>query len=128
MALANGGESRNSAKPDGFSRHTLFILSEKFFNYWSVIFNLTSCQVDIYILIMIEMTVGDLKAQFSDVLSMVMDGMDVNILYGRSKKPVAKITRIEEPSEKRKIGTLTGKATFSEQGDGKISMEEFLGI
>lgn len=77
---------------------------------------------------MIEMTVGDLKAQFSDVLSMVMDGMDVNILYGRSKKPVAKITRIEEPAEKRKIGTLTGKATFSEQGDGKITMEEFLGI
>lgn len=77
---------------------------------------------------MIEMTVGDLKAQFSDVLSMVMNGTDVNILYGRSRKPVAKITKLEKNFEKRKIGTFTGKATFSEKDDGKITIEEFLGI
>lgn len=76
---------------------------------------------------MVEMTVGDLKAQFSDVLSMVMNGTDVNILYGRSKTPVAKITKIQEPGQKRRIGTYSGVAIFSEMGDGKISMEEFLG-
>jgi hypothetical protein len=29
---------------------------------------------------------------------------------------------------KRKIGILDGKATFKEKGDGKITLEEFLGL
>jgi hypothetical protein len=30
--------------------------------------------------------------------------------------------------QKRKVGILDGKASFTEDGDGKITIEEFLGI
>jgi len=51
---------------------------------------------------MIQMTVGDFKAQFSAVLDKVLQGDEVQILYGRSKKPVAKITKIEDKPKKKK--------------------------
>ena len=51
---------------------------------------------------MIQMTVGDFKAQFSAVLDKVLRGDEVQILYGRSKKPVAQITKIEEKPKKKK--------------------------
>ncbi|MCQ2592079.1 MAG: prevent-host-death protein [Treponema sp.] len=51
---------------------------------------------------MIQMTVGDFKAQFSSVLEKVLQGDEVQILYGRSKKPVAQITKIEEKPKKKK--------------------------
>jgi len=76
---------------------------------------------------MISVTVGDFKSRFSDYLDSVINGEDVEILYGRAKKPVAKFTKIKE-TEKRNIGTLDGISSFFEIEDGKISMEEFLGI
>ena len=42
------------------------------------------------------MTVGDFKANFSSVLKKVMDGEEVQILYGRAKKPVACLNKIKE--------------------------------
>ena len=54
---------------------------------------------------MISVTVGDFKSRFSDYLDSVINGEDVEILYGRAKKPVAKFTKIKE-TEKRNIGTL----------------------
>jgi len=51
---------------------------------------------------MIQMTVGDFKAQFSAVLDKVLQGDEVQILYGRSKKPVAQITKIEDKPKKKK--------------------------
>lgn len=50
---------------------------------------------------MIQMTVGDFKAQFSFVLDKVLNGDEIQILYGRSKKPVAQLTKIEEKSKKK---------------------------
>ena len=76
---------------------------------------------------MIQATVGDFKARFSDFLDSVLQGEEIEILYGKAKKPVAKFTKINE-TEKRNIGTLDGISVFSEIEDGKISMEEFLGI
>ena len=52
---------------------------------------------------MIQMTVGDFKAQFSAVLDKVLQGDEVQILYGRSKKPVAQITKIEEKPKKKTV-------------------------
>ena len=49
-----------------------------------------------------QMTVGDFKAQFSSVLEQVMQGEAVQILYGRSKKPVACLTKIQEKDKKNK--------------------------
>lgn len=76
---------------------------------------------------MIQTTVGDFKARFSDLLDSVMQGDEVEILYGRAKKPVAKVSKIQE-KQKRVIGTLDGIASFYEADDGKITMEEFLGM
>ncbi len=53
-----------------------------------------------------QMTVGEFKAQFSSVLEQVMDGEEVQILYGRAKKPVATLTQIEEKKKKRRIPGL----------------------
>ncbi len=49
-----------------------------------------------------QMTVGDFKAQFSSVLEQVLEGDTIQILYGRSKKPVAQLTKIEEKKQKKK--------------------------
>ncbi len=82
------------------------------------------------------MTVGDLKTQFSKVLDEVQDGEDIQVLYGRVKKPVAVLTRYESFCEnskthipkKRKLGLYANKASFSEVGNSKITTEEFLGL
>ena len=74
---------------------------------------------------MIQMTVGDFKAQFSSVLDKVLQGDEVQILYGRSKKPVAQITKIEEKLKKKKrpLGSYERKATFWEDEDFKFTPE-----
>ncbi len=77
---------------------------------------------------MLQMTVGDFKSQFSQVLDSVLQGNEVEILYGRAKRPVARLIPIQASRPPRKIGTLEGIASFSLEGDGKITMEEFLGM
>ena len=52
------------------------------------------------------MTVGDFKANFSSVLKKVMDGEEVQILYGRAKKPVACLNKVKEKNKKRRIPGL----------------------
>ena len=75
------------------------------------------------------MSVGEFKANFSEILEEVKNGKKVGILYGRAKTPVAMIVPYsEEKKGKRKIGILDGKAVMEFIGDGKISTEEFLGI
>lgn len=65
---------------------------------------------------MIQMTVGDLKAQFSSILDEVIKGNDVEVLYGRAKKPVALITSLEKVNKKKKreLGTLSSEGSFTE--------------
>lgn len=78
---------------------------------------------------MIQMTVGELKAQFSDVLDKVEQGETVEILYGRAKKPVAQIVPMEKPKKKRRIlGTYAHLGPINEVDDGKITIEEFFGV
>ena len=75
------------------------------------------------------LAVGELKAQFSEVLDEVRQGKKVGILYGRIKKPIAMIVPYqEEKKPSRKIGILDGKATMRIVGNGKITEEEFLGL
>ena len=81
-----------------------------------------------YAVNMKTLCVAELKTHFSDVLVHVQNGESIKILYGKSKKPVAMITPIEQKKSPRKIGILDGKASFKTIGDGKISVEEFLGL
>ncbi len=82
------------------------------------------------------MTVGNLKTHFSQVLDEVKNGEDIQVLYGRVKKPIAVLTSYETYNEnkqssgikKRKLGLYESKASFSEVDDGKITAEEFLGL
>jgi antitoxin (DNA-binding transcriptional repressor) of toxin-antitoxin stability system len=72
--------------------------------------------------------VGELKAQFSEVLEKVKSGESFGILYGKKKKPIAMIVPYKDSSEKkeRKIGLLEGKINIQFSDDFKMSEEELL--
>jgi len=75
------------------------------------------------------MTVGELKAHFSQVLDRVQTGEKVQIIYGRAKKPVAQIVPIREELPERPIGLYKDKMRFHVSEDFKFkSAEEFLGL
>jgi len=73
------------------------------------------------------MTVGEVKAHFSEVLDMVQRGEDVVISYGKKKEKIAVLVPFSHYQGKpqRKLGLLAGKATFSFR-DFAISDEELL--
>jgi prevent-host-death family protein len=74
-----------------------------------------------------EMTVADLKANFSDVLDRVKKGEKVKVLYGKAKKPVAMIVPIPAGKKaERKIGILDGKAKIEFKENFKMTTEELL--
>ena len=70
------------------------------------------------------MTVSEIKTHFSDVLVRVKNGENIEILYGKAKKPVAMIVPIENMDSPRPIGILDGKAEFKISGNGKINFME----
>jgi len=74
--------------------------------------------------------VGELKAQFSEVLEKVKMGESFGILYGKKKKPVAMIVPFNDQERKseRKIGILDGKVKSKFADNFKITEEEFLGL
>jgi len=76
------------------------------------------------------MPVGELKAQFSEVLEMVQNGESFGILYGKKKKPIAMIVPYPEQgkNKERKLGLLEGKATAVFAEDFSMSEEELLGL
>ncbi len=71
------------------------------------------------------MTVADFKAHFSTVLEQVLKGDEIEILYGRSKKPVARLTQIEEKPKRKKrpLGLYEGKATYWEDETFQLTPE-----
>ena len=72
-----------------------------------------------------QMTVGDFKAQFSSVLEQVMQGEEIQVLYGRAKKPVASFSKINETPKRKKrpLGLYEGKASFWEDESFEITPE-----
>jgi len=76
------------------------------------------------------MPVGEIKAQFSEVLEKVKQGESFGILYGKKKKPVAMIVPYidSELKQERRLGILDGKATITFSDDFKITEAEFLGL
>jgi antitoxin (DNA-binding transcriptional repressor) of toxin-antitoxin stability system len=74
--------------------------------------------------------VGELKAQFSEVLEKVKQGEKYGILYGKKKKPIAMIVPFIEIEEKkeRKLGILDGKFQIKFADDFKMTEEELLSL
>ncbi len=74
--------------------------------------------------------VGELKAQFSQVLELVEKGESFGILYGKKKKPIAMIVPYSEKKAKkeRKLGLLEGKAEIVFADDFSMTEEELAGL
>jgi len=74
--------------------------------------------------------VGELKAQFSEVLEQVKKGQSFGILYGKKKKPVAMIVPYQDMKKKkeRKLGLLENRVTITFSDDFKMTEEELLGL
>ena len=74
--------------------------------------------------------VGEIKAQFSEVLEKVKQGESFGILYGKKKRPIAMIVPYvdSEPKHERKLGILDGQVDIKFSEDFKITEEEFLGL
>ena len=75
------------------------------------------------------LTVGEFKAQFSDLLTAVQAGESVVLCYGRKRERVAVLVPYAEFSAqagKRPLGLLKGSACFSFGDDFKLSDEAFL--
>ncbi|HKK49822.1 MAG TPA: prevent-host-death protein [Alkalispirochaeta sp.] len=74
--------------------------------------------------------VGEIKAQFSEVLEQVKHGESFEILYGKKRTPVAMIVPYVAPEEKaeRTLGILDGKVTITFADDFKMTEEELAGL
>ncbi len=69
--------------------------------------------------------VGELKSNFSNILILVQNGEEIEILYGKNKKPIAKIVPLHEQKKgKRNIGILKGKSKVSFAKNFKITTDE----
>ncbi len=74
------------------------------------------------------LTIGELKARFSEVLEKVRKGQRIAISYGRKRQKVAVIVPYSErfESEQRELGILKGKASFKVHPDFKMTDQELL--
>ena len=75
------------------------------------------------------MTVGDFKANFSEVLKKVLNGEEVAISYGKRKEIVARLVPGSgEKKPKRKIGIFetNGKVVF--KNNFSITEAEMIGL
>ena len=74
---------------------------------------------------MIQITASDFKAHFSSVLKQVMNGEEVQILYGRAKKPVASLTKTKktEKPKKRPLGLYKDLGPYWEDESFRLTPE-----
>ena len=77
-----------------------------------------------------SLSVGELKAQFSEVLELVKQGESVGVLYGKDKKLVAEINppKKHKQQKKRKFGILDGKMKIVFADDFKMTDEELINL
>lgn len=75
------------------------------------------------------LTVGEFKSRFSEVLDILKEGGEVLVTYGKRKEVVGRfVPPVEEKKqEKRKLGIWKDQMKAEWVGDGKITLEEFLG-
>jgi len=77
-----------------------------------------------------SLSVGEFKAQFSEVLEKVQQGESFGILFGKSKKLVAEINppKKQAKKKKRKLGILEGKMKVVFADNFKMTEEEFIDL
>jgi antitoxin (DNA-binding transcriptional repressor) of toxin-antitoxin stability system len=81
------------------------------------------------VFIMEAINVGELKANFSEILKKVQSGEEIAILYGKRKKIVAKLVpEISPKKRRRKVGIWDKKGTVKFNSNFKMTEEELLGI
>lgn len=74
-----------------------------------------------------NLSVGELKARFSEIIEEVKSGETIGVLYGKKKQPVAMIVPFSSKKRgKRKIGVLQGKVTIAISEDIKMTEEELI--
>ena len=75
------------------------------------------------------LTVGDFKANFSEVLKKVQNGEEIAISFGKKKEIVARLVPgTGQKKEKRKIGIFEGKGKVVFKNNFSITEEEMLGV
>lgn len=75
------------------------------------------------------MSVGEFKANFSEVLKKVIAGEEIAISYGKSKEIVARlIPNIPTKKKRRIIGLLEGKGYVHFSNKFQITEKEFPGL
>ncbi len=75
------------------------------------------------------LSVGEFKAQFSDVLEKVKAGESIGISYGKKKQPVAMIVPFtKKKGGKRKIGLFDGETEIKFANDFKMTEEELANL
>jgi prevent-host-death family protein len=74
------------------------------------------------------LTVGELKAKFSEVLAQVKEGQEIIISFGRKREKVAVLVPYSQYRAKleRKLGLLKGRGRCVIHKDFKLSDEEML--
>lgn len=76
---------------------------------------------------MYQLTVGEFKSKFSEVLTKVLQGEMIGITYGKNKKKVAALVPYNKLNNHMfKLGLLEGKASFKTKADFKMTDEELL--
>lgn len=75
------------------------------------------------------MSVGEFKANFSQVLKRVLAGEEIGISYGKRKEIVARLVpKTKDKRPRRKLGIFEGKGKVKFSAGFKMTEEEFLGL
>ena len=74
------------------------------------------------------MTVGEVKAHFSETLDLVQKGEDIVISFGKRKEKVAVLVPFSRYAQKqeRTLGLLAGRASFIIKDGFKLDDHELL--
>ena len=77
---------------------------------------------------MTQLTVGEFKAKFSDVLQKLLQVQEVVVSYFKKKEKIDVIIPYESYKKKKKIklGLLEGKVSVKFAKDFKMTIDEFL--
>jgi len=73
-----------------------------------------------------EMTVGEFKTHFSEVIDLVKSGEEIAVTFGRKKKIIGYfLPQLPKSKPTRQLGILIGKASFAFGSDQKMTMDDF---